>query len=451
MQAEHTGNQQHGFSFMRWATNDTAKLTSLLSAFIPDIARPNKTFTFQEMEDIIYVVSSRKVALAIKTGQNRLAIEVRKEVEKEAGFYKAYWDKREYTYQAGDKPTSVTAANLQAFDKVDFPYSQLWVNKKEIAGNGIDDDRNGIVDDLHGFMFNPENHHEKLAISLDRTKAKAYFHTPAINPAKIHNHGTMTVELMLKANPHVKIMGLEHWQYDSIWTHIQKNYTQDIAHNRFLIDSLIALRLKCWKQIVAYCREQNVRVTEINSMGFMLNGTEWDFGTGTGKDSIDRKMFAEEKFWQLVKGYNEIFSEAPNTLFVIAAGNEAMNNSDTKYLNMNIKGDNLINIGAVGNDFKKASYSNYGKDIDVYAPAHFLLKSKNIRSVESSGTSAASPVVCNLALKLVSLKPGLTPQQLKKLIIDDADKGPFEPGINIINPGKTVLLMKRMYDKKSKK
>jgi cell wall-associated protease len=29
----------------------------------------------------------------------------------------------------------------------------LWVNRKEIAGNGVDDDKNGYVDDIHGWNF----------------------------------------------------------------------------------------------------------------------------------------------------------------------------------------------------------------------------------------------------------------------------------------------------------
>jgi hypothetical protein len=29
----------------------------------------------------------------------------------------------------------------------------LWVNSKEIPGNGIDDDKNGYVDDVHGWNF----------------------------------------------------------------------------------------------------------------------------------------------------------------------------------------------------------------------------------------------------------------------------------------------------------
>ena len=29
----------------------------------------------------------------------------------------------------------------------------LWVNQKEIPGNGIDDDKNGYADDVHGWNF----------------------------------------------------------------------------------------------------------------------------------------------------------------------------------------------------------------------------------------------------------------------------------------------------------
>ena len=31
--------------------------------------------------------------------------------------------------------------------------NQLWVNEEEIPDNGIDDDNNGYVDDIHGFDF----------------------------------------------------------------------------------------------------------------------------------------------------------------------------------------------------------------------------------------------------------------------------------------------------------
>ena len=38
----------------------------------------------------------------------------------------------------------------------------LWTNKKEIAGNGKDDDNNGYVDDIHGWNFLGDGHDEQL-------------------------------------------------------------------------------------------------------------------------------------------------------------------------------------------------------------------------------------------------------------------------------------------------
>jgi len=38
----------------------------------------------------------------------------------------------------------------------------LWTNRKEIAGNGIDDDKNGYVDDIHGWNFLGDGYDEQL-------------------------------------------------------------------------------------------------------------------------------------------------------------------------------------------------------------------------------------------------------------------------------------------------
>ncbi|MFD2542947.1 S8 family peptidase [Lacinutrix gracilariae] len=38
----------------------------------------------------------------------------------------------------------------------------VWTNTKEIAGNGIDDDKNGYVDDIHGWNFLGEAYNEQL-------------------------------------------------------------------------------------------------------------------------------------------------------------------------------------------------------------------------------------------------------------------------------------------------
>jgi subtilisin family serine protease len=49
----------------------------------------------------------------------------------------------------------IVVAVIDAGVDIDHPDLQgkIWINKKEIPGNGIDDDNNGYVDDIHGWSF----------------------------------------------------------------------------------------------------------------------------------------------------------------------------------------------------------------------------------------------------------------------------------------------------------
>ena len=71
----------------------------------------------------------------------------------------------------------------------------IWTNTKEIAGNGIDDDKNGYVDDMHGWNFLGNAVHEQLEMTrivkkgpgtpdYDKAKAKLEEELKGLTPQK---------------------------------------------------------------------------------------------------------------------------------------------------------------------------------------------------------------------------------------------------------------------------
>ena len=62
------------------------------------------------------------------------------------------------------KPTTVIVGVLDSGVDIEHPdlKNVIWTNEDEIPGNGIDDDKNGFVDDIHGWNFLGEANNEQL-------------------------------------------------------------------------------------------------------------------------------------------------------------------------------------------------------------------------------------------------------------------------------------------------
>ena len=82
-----------------------------------------------------------------------------------------------YEFLKGKKSTEVIVAvndsgiDLNHEDLKDV----LWVNPKEIAGNGKDDDKNGFIDDVHGWNFLGDIYDENLEITrIIKLKSKKF-------------------------------------------------------------------------------------------------------------------------------------------------------------------------------------------------------------------------------------------------------------------------------------
>ena len=74
--------------------------------------------------------------------------------------------------------------------------SVLWTNAKEIAGNGIDDDKNGYVDDIHGWNFlgdiTKENvEYERIIRDKTLVDEKTFQEAKAVNDKKVAEAATV--------------------------------------------------------------------------------------------------------------------------------------------------------------------------------------------------------------------------------------------------------------------
>jgi cell wall-associated protease len=82
--------------------------------------------------------------------------------------------------------------------------SVVWTNKKEIPGNGIDDDKNGYIDDIHGWNFlgniTKENvEYERIIKNKSLVDEKTYLAAKAMNDKKVAEaaQGKSRLEQML--------------------------------------------------------------------------------------------------------------------------------------------------------------------------------------------------------------------------------------------------------------
>ena len=431
-------------------SSDTAKFRKNIERQTTPLTKIKKLIMMQ-FGDFLYVSGANVVANAVVNNFiNTTPFDHKK--------WESTWNSMLYHFTKKDSLHDVLACNYSVFYRDLFDPKILWSNPGEIPGNHVDDDHNGIVDDVHGYEYKIDNQKikEPIALRWNETDTmavlKEWFDSREYKgPVQFYRHkfehGSMTVELMLKGNPRVHFMALEqHW--NNFGTSFSFMFTADITHNQHLVDSCVDLLVNSFGEEAVYCNRYKVRVVVINGM---LREENFYFKE-CGHDSTEAKAFEIKMENKFKKGYAIAYGKAPNTLYINSAGNLNINIDidSTREIISSLNLPNIIVAGALYKDLHKASYSNYGSRVDVFAPAHFPLKFANLNSTpvyhnESAGTSASAPVIANLAIQILELNPNLTAAQLKQLIIEGADKEPYEKGINIIDPKKTIALLKKEF------
>lgn len=252
---------------------------------------------------------------------------------------------------------------------VDFNHPDLtqnmWRNPGEIAGNGIDDDANGYVDDVHGIN----------AI------------TRSGNPMDDHGHGTHVAgTISARTNNGIGVAGVT-WN-----SKIMGIKFLGANGSGSLYDAVVAL------DYVTLMRQRGTNVVLSNN-SWGGSGSTW----GPLRDAILRHQNA-------------------GMLFVAAAGNNGTNNDSSPFYPSNTDLESVISVAAIDQNGNKASFSNYGvTSVDVAAPGVNIASTYPNNAYQyMSGTSMAAPNVSGVLALAASYSVNSTWQQLKAKLMSSS-------------------------------
>jgi subtilisin family serine protease len=357
------------------------------------------------------------------------------------------WSARNVILTDADKlATVVTAIWDVGVDPSVFP-GKMWINKKEVPGNGKDDDGNGYIDDVYGIgwtwygkkdvgplrkldvtqaQIDTDKKYIKglddMRASLDTAEArelkKKLSELPkdqvrpffeGISLYEDYAHGTHVAGIATAGNPAARILVIRiEWPYQMIPPPPNQEWAE--GWTGMLRDS------------VQYMHDHGVRVVNM-SWGISPQEIEDDMqASGAGGTVQQRHATAAQYFKMLKDTFVRAMQGAPRILFVSAAGNANNDARFDEFIPAAIDLPNTVTTGAVDKAGDEASFTSFGK-VDVYANGYevdSVLPGGDHQSW--SGTSMASPQVTNLAAKLFAKYPQLTPVQVKKLIVDGSDE-----------------------------
>lgn len=254
----------------------------------------------------------------------------------------------------------------------------MWINEKEIAANGIDDDNNGYIDDIHG-----------INTLVRDANGNATMNTMASHWHGTHVAGTIAAEQnnglgIAGVASNVKIMAIR---------------TVPDAADELDSDIIEGFR---------YAAKMGAKVINCSF----------------GKAVNEGGMVVRDVM-------NEIGAQY-NVLVIASAGNDSMGplrwhniDSSPKYPAA-FDSENLLTIASTTSNGSMSTFSNIGiKNVDLAAPGSNIFSTLNGNKYGmASGTSMASPNTSGVAAMVLGYFPSLTAVQLKAVLMDSSVKVP---------------------------
>jgi subtilisin family serine protease len=234
----------------------------------------------------------------------------------------------------------------------------IWTNPDEIAGNGLDDDHNGYVDDVHGWDFAYDDN----------------------DPSDVYGHGTHVAGTVgAVGNNGIGVVGV--------------NWRVQLVALKFLDDSGSGYDSDAIRAL-QYARDKGIRISN-NSWG--------------GGD-YSRAL------------YDAIASmRATGHLFVTAAGNYGLDNDFDPLYPCSFDLENVLCVASITSTDALSGFSNYSStSVDIGAPGSSIYSTIPGGYATFSGTSMATPHVTGAAALLSGQHPDWTYAQMLTTILNTA-------------------------------
>ncbi|MFT7567670.1 MAG: serine protease [Pseudoalteromonas distincta] len=262
---------------------------------------------------------------------------------------------------------------------IDYSHSDLasnmWVNSSEIPGDGIDNDGNGFIDDVHGIN----------AI------------TDSGDPMDDEGHGThVSGTIGASGGNGIGVVGVNH-EVSLVGCKFL-----DAAGNGSTSDAI-----KCIDYMVS-----------LKNSGVNLRVLNNSWGGGGYSQALADAIAS---------------SEAADLLFVAAAGNDTIDNDVNPHYPSNYENASVLSVASTDQTDGISWFSHYGlTSVDMGAPGSAILSTTPGESYASySGTSMATPHVAGAAALVLSINPELSTQELKDLLMNSGDANAALQGVTV--------------------
>lgn len=232
----------------------------------------------------------------------------------------------------------------------------MWVNEDEIPGNGIDDDNNGYVDDIHGYGFGDQSH----VIYPDDHGT----HVAGIIGAMTNNGiGGSGIAGGNGSKSGVKLMSCA-------------------GFGNFNIGG--------FEEAMVYAADN----------GAVISQNSWGGGSGAIQAAINY-FINRAGYDNSSANFSKNIQTGPMAggVVIFAAGNS---NTSDPYYGYPASYEKVIAVAATDHNDEKSHFSNYGSWVDISAPGSNIFSTKAYGYGSLSGTSMACPHVSGVAALIVS-------------------------------------------------